>query len=149
MRKVSFFGFVCGFAAFIQGAMAADLPFCNDAEIVRIVAEEIQAMGKKERILSPMNVRSFELIKKYGGNMAEIDMKKLNEEKVYSIRDKIMELKVNKSLSLDDIRLCKGTYTKVKNDVYALIYPNGEYVGVYTFVSLIDDIKENEQNIKY
>jgi len=147
MKKNGVFAILCCFFAFSNAARADDLPLCNDERLEEIVSEAINTHDNKGEILSPLGARSFELIKKYGKELAEVDIHNADFEDTPLIKDKILELKINKDIHPEDMRLCKGTYTKIKNTVYALIYPEAGEINVYVITSMGSDKRDYE--IKY
>ena len=148
MQKISIFSAFFGAFFSFMPARAADLPLCNDDDLTAFVAAEIEELGKNEYLSSPLDIRAFELIKKYAKNLIEINPESDDGAYASIIKDKIMELKINKDLSIEDIRVCKSEYAKVKNNIYALIYPNADAIYAYVFSSIGDNQREGEKAIK-
>ena len=148
MRKISIFNFVFVFFVLIFEAKAAELPLCDDVRVAEIVSEQFADIKKSNNVNSPINARILELAERYIKVMKEIDIENFKPEEEFAISDKIMELKVNRYQTLNDMRLCKGTNEKAKNKTYMLLYNNGDKTMAFVITLLSDQRKEAEKIIE-
>ena len=57
----------------------------------------------------------------------------------------MVELKVNKNLEFNDMRLCRGTYERGENKTYVLLYADGENINAFVVTSVGDKIKRADK----
>lgn len=144
MKKVSVFCFILSFLAVVYELKAAELPLCDNEKLAEIVFDQLKEVSKSGEINSPLNIRTSELVLKYTKALKEMEVEKFDPKEEYAISDKIMELKINKSMSLEKMRLCKGQYEGTDNRIYALLYEKSDSVQVFIVTILAGKQQEKE-----
>lgn len=148
MKKFGAYGFILSLIAFIQSAKAVDLPLCNDERLTAVVSEQIQDISKSNPIDSPINIRFSKLILKYTNVLEEVNIENFDAKEDFDISDRMVELKVNKNLEFNDMRLCRGTYERGENKTYVLLYADGENINAFVVTSVGDKIKRADKTIE-
>lgn len=104
-----------------------ELPVCADASLIeqaRLAIKKNQSgkvqtadiYDRRSRILALKNLHAFE----------ELEVEGFSPRRNYTVADRLITLKINQHLNDADFRLCVSSNPLQKNQVYLLIYPQGQ-----------------------
>lgn len=113
--------FVC-LTSYVNAEEKAPLPLCDDLYLIEKLSDKIKEVYNKKNIGDDLySRRQRKLFLKNLSSLAEIRVEEINKNN-FDFYSKYTELKVNKNLSLDDIRICNLKDNKKLNKIYIFIY---------------------------
>lgn len=108
-----------------SGAREADaeLPTCDNEEIITLVRQKISQYQQEHRENSIVGRRQQALILKTLGRFENLDTAQFDNASNYKAADALVMAKINRGLQDEDIRLCRGGFD---GSVYLMMYRDAD-----------------------
>ena len=99
------------------------LPDCNDARLLELTRRQLAAFQAAEGAGNLYDRRAQKLAVKNTAEFEELSVADFVPRDNYRVANRIISYKINRGLSNEDMRLCRGNNPVLKSQLYLLLYP--------------------------
>jgi hypothetical protein len=122
------------------------IPLCDDYYLMMNVSDGIKEYQKNNPPYNIIELRKQKLVLKNLNNFSEVPVTGFSQHDDFEVARDLVALKINNSLSDDNIRLCKNSAENQEIPIYLMIY----YLNYEIFIKILNFAPAHEEFvIKY